>query len=319
LKKIRIFFFKIAILASILAGSYFLFAYILTQGFVGDDYPKFTHASPNLVLGLSRAHFGLDPATLSRELSPLMKEEDFLNFAFEKSQSPYGEVYLEAIKKKLKKGTKDGVFLLCVSPGSFSVPNRLKTEEEILAFDKQMMIGKVKNLNTHPNFEYVRKCFGRSLYKGILPQDHRITTVFHDNGWEEFRLKAGTYEIDQKQIKFWQDETAKGYSKIADALPEYIADYRMRWFRKTVAELKAFGKVYIIRLPMHEGVLRLEDSIWKDFDADMSHVASDFEVSYLNYARTGEKYQTYDGSHLHSASAKKFSRDVALEILRRNE
>jgi hypothetical protein len=319
LKKIRIFLFKIAILAGILVGSYFLFAYILTRGFVGDDYPKFTHASSNLVLGLSRAHFGMDPATISKVLSPLTEEDEMLNFAFEKSQSPYGEVYLQAIKRKLKTPVKDGVFLLCVSPGSFSVPNRLKTEKEILAFDQQMMIGKVKNLNAHPNFEYVRKCFGRSLYKGILPHDHRVTTVFHDNGWEEFRLKAGTYEIDQEQIKSWQDETVKGYSKIVDALPEYISEYRIKWFRKTIEELKIYGKVYIVRLPIHKGVLGLEDRVWKDFDSEMSNIASDFEVGYLNYARTGEKYQTYDGSHLYSASAIKLSRDVALEILRRNE
>lgn len=300
-----------------LLGSYFLFAYILTQGFVGDDYPKFTHTSTNMVLGLSRAHFGMDPSTLDKELSPLT-EEGFLNFAFEKSQSPYGEVYLEATEKKLKKHTKNGIFMLCVSPGSFSVPNRLKTDKEILAFDERMMIGKVNNLNRHPNYEYVRKCFGRSLYKGLLPHDHRITTIFHDNGWEEFRLKTGEYEIDQKQIKIWQEETISGYSKIVQALPEYVSDYRINWFRKTIEKLKTFGKVYIIRLPIHQGVLELEDMVWKDFDIDMNQVASDYEVEYLNYARTGEKYQTYDGSHLYSASAKKFSRDVALEILRLN-
>ena len=307
---------KIVVLASMLAGSYLLFAYNLTRGFVGDDYPKFTHASPNLILGLSRAHFGMDPATIGKEFSKLTGNGDVLNFAFEKSQSPYGEVYLRAIKKKLKENTKNGVFLLCVSPGSFSVPNRLRTEKEILEFDERMMIGKVHNLNRHPNYEYVRKCFGRSLYKGILPHDHRITTVFHENGWEEFRLKAGKYEIDQQQIKSWQDETVTGYTKIVDALPEYIADYRMSWFRKTIEELKKYGSVYIVRLPIHKGVMGLEDRVWKDFDSDMNSVASHYNVAYLNYARTGEKYQTYDGSHLHSASAQKFSQDVALEVLR---
>ncbi|WP_224483748.1 hypothetical protein [Robertkochia aurantiaca] len=314
MKEIRIFIGKILVLALLLAGTYILFSWVLTRGFVGDDYPKFTHRAPNLILGLSRAHYGIDPQTLAASLDvPYQKE--FLNFAFEKSQSPYGEVYLNAIKKKIPDSTTTGIYILGVSPGSFSAPDRMSSDAEVFEFDQKMMIAKVENLNAHPNFEYVRECFGRSLYKGILPHEHRITTVFHDNGWEEFRLSAGDYQIDQDQIRFWQQETVEGYTKLVKVLPESISDYRLRWFEKTIKTLQGHGEVFIVRIPMHPDLLKLEEQIWPEMDSLMTGFAKRNEVLYLNYAdAVEERFQTYDASHLYSESAKAFTRQLARDI-----
>ncbi|TRZ44198.1 hypothetical protein [Robertkochia solimangrovi] len=313
-RKVLIFLLKVAFLAILLIGVYLLSALKLTKSFVSDDYSKFTHKAGSMILGLSRAHYAMDPQTLEDNLKSVDYAKPFLNFAFEKSQSPYGEVYLEAVKKKIADSVTNGIFILSVTPGSFSVSNRLVNDEDILEFDRQMMIGKVKDLNEDPNLEYVRKCFGRALYKGIFPHEHRLTSVFHSNGWEEFKLEGGGYTITQEDIKFWQKETVEGYTKLAAYIPEYKSSYRMEWFKKTVAYLKTRGRVYILRIPMHPGILALEDGVWPELDTQMEAISSEMNVPYLNYARTGETYQTYDGSHLYSQSAKKLCTEIARTI-----
>ncbi|THD69966.1 hypothetical protein E7Z59_06465 [Robertkochia marina] len=309
-----IFLAKVLVLAMLLTATYLFFARQLTQTFVSDDYAKFTHQSASLILGLSRAHYAFDPETITKQLEEVDYQGPFLNFAFEKSQSPYGEVYLNAILKKIPESTAKGIYIMGVSPGSFSASNRLRTPEDILEFDSGTMLGKMNNMNTHPNLEFVRKCFGRSLYKGIWPHDHRISTVFHDNGWEEFRLYAPGYRITQESIDHWQRETVSGYSKLADVIPEHVSDYRIEWFGKTMDSLQKRGLVYLVRVPMHEGVLALEDRVWSDFDKTIDSIAREKGVPYLNYRDRAYDFETYDGSHLHSESAKAFSKDVGTVI-----
>ncbi|WP_224489102.1 hypothetical protein [Robertkochia flava] len=313
-RELAIFVFKIAILALGLVGTYLFFSWNLTRTFVADDYSKFTHQTPSLVLGLSRAHYAFDPATLDSVLEGANYERPFQNFAFEKSQSPYGEVYLGAILKKIPENTSGGIFIMGVSPGSFSASNRLVTPEDIFEFDSKTMLGKMSDYNSDPNLEFVRKCFGRSLYKGIFPQEHRISTVFHDNGWEEFRLYAPGYTISQADIDFWQEETVTGYTKLAAVIPEHVSDYRLEWFSRTIDSLQHKGRVFLVRIPMHRGVLALEDGVWPSFDREMDSIARLKHITYLNYRNRSEDFETYDGSHLHSESAKAFSRDVARAI-----
>lgn len=305
---------KAAILAVILAGTYLFFAWKLTQDFVSDDYAKFTHQSPSLVLGLSRAHYAFDPESLELSLNGLDYDGPFLNFAFEKSQSPYGEVYLTAIIKKIPTSTRKGIYIMGVSPGSFSASNRLTTPSDIYEFDSATMLGKMKNINVHPNLEFVRKCFGRSLYKGVWPHDHRISTVFHENGWEEFKLSAPGYKISDESITHWQKETVSGYSKLANVIPEHISDYRIKWFGITIDSLQKKGRVFLVRVPMHDGVLALEDRVWDSFDKMIDSIASQKRVPYLNYRDRTEDFETYDGSHLHAQSARSFSKDVGLRV-----
>lgn len=301
-------------MALLLIGVYIIFARKITETFVSDDYAKFTHQTPSLVLGLSRAHYAFDPATLEEELVEVNYQGGFQNFAFEKSQSPYGEVYLRSVLKKIPEPTTRGIFILGVSPGSFSASNRLKTPGDILEFDSKTQLGKMTKYNDHPNLEFVRKCFGRSLYKGIFPHDHRVSTVFHDNGWEEFRLSAPGYQITREDIDYWQKETVVGYTRLAAVIPEYVSPYRLEWFGRTVDSLQKHGLVFFVRIPMHSGVLALEDGAWPEFDKVMDSIARSKGVPYFNYRdRTGE-FETYDGSHLYSASARKFSKDVAQKV-----
>ncbi|WP_417362042.1 hypothetical protein [Galbibacter sp.] len=306
---------KISVLTLALIGCYYFFMGQLTQGFVNENYSKFTHQSPSLIIGLSRAHNGIDPSVLDSVLDGTPYEGGFLNFAFEKSQSPYGKIYFEAIKKKIPKQTTKGVYILTVSPGSFSAPVRITSVEQIIAFDQNSLLGKIGQLNKNPNYEYIRKGYGGSLYKGFLPNNPQITTVFHDNGWEEFKLFKGSYHITEEDIANWTSQTIGGYRLIMKEHPEKASTYRMGSFQQIISFLKQHGQVFVVRMPIDPLVLGLENKLWKEFNTEMTLISAKKDVPYFDFS-DATQYKTYDGSHLSSIYAKEFSERLALEIQR---
>src|SRR5699024_10679758 len=183
----------------------------------------FTHQAPSLIIGLSRAHNGISPAILDSMLQSFPYQGAFLNFAFEKSQSPYGEVYLEAIKKKIPKNTTRGIFILGVSPASFTAPTYFKTSQDVIENDQKSLIGKINELNKNPNYEYIRKGYGGSLYKALFPYNPQVTTVFHSNGWEEFKLYSDHYRISEEDIANWTSQTMGEYRRVMKTNPEVVS------------------------------------------------------------------------------------------------
>jgi hypothetical protein len=45
-------------------------------------------------------------------------------------QSPYGQVYFKALKRKLDPETKDGIFILTVGPWNLSLNKNIKNEKD---------------------------------------------------------------------------------------------------------------------------------------------------------------------------------------------
>lgn len=312
--KVQTFIIKIFILTSLLICTYYFFAHKLANSFVDDNYCKFTKETQSIIVGMSRAHDGISPSVLKAELSTKNIDLPILNFAIERSQSPYGEVYLNAIKKKIKPKTKNGIFILSVTPGNFFISERLNNDKEIFKIDKKTIVGKVNNLNIHPNYEYIRKCFSNSLYRGLYFNDYRITTVIHDDGWKEFKLQSNSYKISDQDIKKWTKETIEGYQAINNNVPQKKSEYRMNSFIKTIKYLKNHGKVFLTRLPINEKLLEFENMIDPNFNKEMKQIALDYEIEYFDYSNQGNKFGTYDGSHLYSNGAIEFTKELAKEI-----
>lgn len=306
---------KISILTLFLIGSYYFFMGELARGQVNDNYSKFTHQSPSLIIGLSRAHNGISPKVLDSALSEVPYQRGFLNFAFEKSQSPYGKVYLEAVKKKIPEKTKQGIFILSVCPGSFMTPIQLTTEQEIEDLDKKSLVGKINQLNKDPNYEYIRKGYGGSLYKALIPHNAKITTVFHNDGWEEFRLSAQGYRVSNEDMAHWTSQTIRGYRGMMKTNPEVVSTHRMESFKSLISYLKNHGQVFVVRMPLDPLVLGMENQWWKEFNTEMTLISASFDVPYFNFSDASQ-YKTYDGSHLSSSYAKDFSTRLANEIKR---
>ncbi len=300
---------KIVILATLLVAVYFLAQWKLSRKYVDPYYTKLTYPAGSLVLGVSRAHDGIAPALVEQALAGKIAAP-VLNFAFELSQSPYGPVYLNAIKQKVIPGTTNGLFILSVSPGSLTIPLHLPDSAEFVT-DEVSMLAQVKRMNSQPNFEYIRKFYGESLYKGFIRYAPYNIRREHKNGWTEVFLKTKNLDIHQDQIDGWTQQTLEAYRNLKYK-PSRV---RLSSLEKTIQFLKAHGKVLLVRMPIDSAVLELENKFWPAFDEQMNTIADLHEIPFLNYSPQAGYYKTYDGSHMVSESAREFTLTLCDDII----
>ncbi len=307
------FLLKIGLLISLLLGLYLFHIHKLAQGHVDMYYPKFEGEAGSLILGISREHMGIVPSVLEEGYTAAKYEGPILNFAFEKTQSPYGEVYLTAIKKKLRPDVKNGLFILGVTPGGFMVPKWLK-DNEIKAFDEDIMkVANMISLTAEPNYEYIFKFYGESLYKSYdTERDQRILRRYHRDGWNEFRTASDTYTVTANDIDKWTVEGIKGANQLGIA--ERISQYRINGLLQAIHYLKGKGEVMIVRTPIGEKFISIENDFWPDFDVQMNEIAESTGILYLNYASSDYAFATLDGSHLLSEGAIGFTTLLSRDI-----
>lgn len=299
---------KLLLLALVFMSVYGFFVDKLSKGYVDPYYHKFTQEAGSLIIGLSRADGGMSPVILENALSDLNISKPIVNFGMNDGQ--FGEVYLQGIQKKIT-NSNNGIYIISISPGNFRAPAGLDAEQ-ILEFDKRLQIGKITNFTSAPNYNYILNTYGLPLYSAFFPLDkwpHRIT---HDNGWNEVVLNTEKDTIRDSDIAHWKSLNIRFYNEKAKILQ--LAPYRYEWFLKTLAYLKTKGPVFMVRTPSDLDVLKLENSYWQDFDKEMDSIANVYNIPYFNYSETSNNYKTYDGSHLESESAKRFSQILSEDI-----
>lgn len=305
--KLKIFIAKISILTILLISTYFIAVRKVTQGPVDHYYSKFTYKSGSIIIGLSRTIFGVAPSVIEREFNNINKP--VLNFGFDRARSPFGETLLNSIKHKIDTSSKNGLYIISVSPASFFITNS-KNENAIINMEKGM--DKMTQFNSNPNYEYIRKYYEEPLYKGLY--DGKISLKkAHKDGWVEFKSNlGGNYSVSEKQIKYWKEETLLGYKQVAEN--QVKSEYRIKKFNELISFLKKFGSVIIVRLPLDNDFIILENSFWKTFDIDIDIITKKHNIPYFNYSTSDKKYDTFDGSHLFGYSAKEFTKDLCDDI-----
>ena len=307
--KVKSLILKISFLAAFLVICYFGFVYNLTQGYVDHNYNKFTYKAGSLVLGISRAHDGISPAIIEQKLNNSI-QKPVLNFAFEKSQSAFGKVYLNAIKHKIDTTSTNGLFILSVSPGNFLISKNFKDSAHV-ELDKNTILGKMSNFNSQPNYEYIRKCFEGSLYRGLLgPQ--KLFVNIHPDGWLEFKTKKHSEEKRKANKDHWMKLTNDSYRQIVKYQKK--SEYRLQMLEETINYLNKYGTVIITRMPIDSSFLALEDNFWSDFNERINVISNRQQVPYFDFSTTGDIYNSYDGSHLYGDSAKKFTKTLCDSI-----
>ena len=303
------FLLKLILLALIFIGLYSLMVHRLSTTHVDEHYYKFTQEASSLVLGISRANQGINPDRLEKEFAGLEFGGPVVNFALNKYQSPYGEVYQNAIEQKLSKNT-GGLFILSVSPGNFVAPNQLN-ESEIFDMDSKMSIGKIDNYTSAPNYEYIVNCFSKPLYIALFPKESK-NPVFHQNGWQEAKLEGPDLIITPELMNDWKSLNIREYHRILKR--ESVSEYRISQFKKIIGFLKSKGEVVMVRMPIDCDILEDENEEWPEFELEMQAIADDFEVAFFNYSDRCNRYTYYDGSHLESESANRFTGSLARDI-----
>lgn len=273
------------------------FAYAVDlSGWSDDFYNRIrTSGEKSLIIGTSRAGQAIRPDIINEKFEKYDFYLPIYNFAFSVHRSPYGEVYYNAIKKKLTKDNyNNGLFILSVDP--FGLSTEIKLDKDQLR-EKNHYIAENYNY-TRPNFIYIWK-----NVKKIFKKDPYVK--LNDDGWLEI-----TVPMDSASVKKRITQKKTDYSRYCFKKSEY----RIKWLLKTISFLKQKGTVFLVRIPASPFMLEYENKFWPDFEKDISKIAETEEVEYISFKDKFGSYRTTDGNHIYKDDGAIFTRDLCDSI-----
>ena len=260
-------------------------------------YLRFTSPKQqNLILGTSRAAQGLKP-----EIFRNMLGKEFFNYSFTNAHTPFGPVYLESIKRKHLQ-RNGSTFIIAIEPWSLCSwtddPNDYENFRE-----NKLCVSTTSNVNLNPNFEYLYHNF-RDHYQNIILSP-RSKMVLHKDGWLEIR----NINMDSTVVANRIREKVETYMTIH--LPDSkFSSLRLNYLFKTIDYLKASGEVYLVRLPIHKDMMKIDELLIPDFN-NVLKTAICKSDGYLDMTYLNDSLIYTDGNHLDSKSGSQVSTILA--------
>ena len=81
--------------------------------------------------------------------------------------------------------------------------------------------------------------------------------------------------------------------------------------------MKELGDVYVVRLPVSDGMLKIENQLMPDFDMRILSLANTSNVNYINFMPQRAEFKYTDGHHLVKASSDMLSQKLA-KLIKQN-
>lgn len=264
-------------------------------------YLRFTtDKKSNLILGCSRAAQGIKPSVLRDSLGL-----EVFNYAFTVSHSPYGPVYLKSILNKLNTTSNKGIFILAVSPWTISSITEEPNDSSNFRENK-LCLNSTNFVNSWPNFQYLYNNLSGKYTDMIFKSNSPC--FLHDDGWLETRIKNDSISIKERRER-------KEIIYKNSMLPKYkFSSLRLQYLKKTISKLNKHGSVYLVRLPMHEAILKIEESLKFNFNKKIESLTPKTK-GFLDLTSKCQSYKYTDGNHLQNESAEKVSKHIANWIL----
>ena len=218
----------------------------LVDGYDDPFYLRFTSSKQSsLILGSSRSAQGIRPDALNT----ILNRNDIYNYSFTNFHSPFGKVYFESIKNKLDHNSVNGIFIISVSP--YSISNKEGVDLNNYQFREEKSILNDTPVNKYPNFNYLLKHYDRQYYTIFLKNEKMR---LHKDGWLEINIP-----MDYNAVK---NRTEKKIAfKAKDIQKWKFSSYRLDFLSKTINYLKKYGKVFLVRVPIAQGMQNIENII----------------------------------------------------------
>src|SRR5690554_672712 len=173
---------------SVLLASFFM-VFSMADGATDAFYSKFSSPKQgSLIVGGSRASQGIHP----RVIDSIYGSKNIYNYGFTISGTPYGKAYYSSISRKLDKKSKNGVFIIDVSPWTLS-EYKFNTNKSIEYPEDDTFIAKTQFVAASPNIEYLLESFSEKNEAIIRNKRRRgsyQTFYVHYNGWLEVTIES---------------------------------------------------------------------------------------------------------------------------------
>jgi hypothetical protein len=290
-----------------LAAGMLVFAVLgsFADGNTDDNYMHFAVEKPhNIILGDSRGSQAVLPSILKNKL-----HQNFDNFSLNVVQSPYGPIYLEALKRKINSDTKNGVFILTVDPWNLSLDKNVKSLKD---FPEEH--SPLKNMYTYdfsPNYEYLLRNYGRSWFKIFTEREAkgRSNTYLHKDGWLEVNVNMQKDSVAKRET----EKVDVFYANLVKT--QSLSQKRLNSLEDMIKYLQPRGTVYLVRIPGSERLMKLENSYLPDFNEKMKAISKNYNIKFFDFSSKAKDYIYTDGNHMYKESGKVFTAQVADSIL----
>lgn len=281
----------------VILGSY-------ADGNTDDNYMHFAVKKPqNMILGDSRGSQGVVPGVLKSKLSA-----NFDNFSLNIVESPYGQIYFKALKRKLDTETKNGIFILTVSPWNLSLDKGVKKEKDFP--EEHSPLNDMYFYDRSPNYEYLLKHYTRSWFKIYTERAEagKSNTFLHDDGWLEVNINM---HADSVAVRTNRKE--QFYKELANSVE--LSPERLRAINEMINYLRTKGRVYLVRLPTSKSLTAIESKKYPYFNKLLKDIAKKQNVTFFDFSGNYAEYDYTDGNHLYKESSRKITARIGDSIM----
>lgn len=298
----RKFLFKISLYILGVAGV-LLFLGSYADGNTDDNYMHFAVEKPhNIILGDSRSVQGIVPEILKTRLSV-----PFDNFSLNIVESPYGPVYLKALKRKLDPATKNGIFILTVSPWNLALNGDIKKKEDFP--EEKSPLNNMYFYDMSPNYEYLIRNYSKSWFRIYLDREEvvRSNTFLHKDGWMEVNV-----DMNKDSVAARAAVKIKEYRAVLHTYR--LSEERLQAINEIIDYLQPKGTVYLVRIPTSKNMMALENERFPEFNALMKDLSKRQRVKFYDFSGRSDDFVYTDGNHMYSKSAKILTAQIADSI-----
>lgn len=275
-------------------------AYSIIDGLGYSDhaYRRLTsHGEKSLIVGTSRPAQAIQPSIMEDCLQNLPYAHPVYNFSFNVGESPFGEVYYKAIKKKLGRNEDcNSLFIIAVDPFALSV----EQEQDKKHFREEGRTLDQIKWYYRPQLKYL---FLHCKPREWVRMKHEC---LHEDGW---------YEITPLSMD--SDRVAENIQmKMTDYNSYRIVSspYRLEWLERTITLFQENGTVFMCRVPVSSEMTTWENQQWPSFDEDMMALANKYGIRYFAFADQRNAYRTTDGNHLYKEDGAIFTKNLCDSI-----
>ena len=294
----KIFYTTILVLLFVILIKLFLPAPFKNETLIDAFWISKTHlnANNNIVFGGdSRVYRGISCNAFLQEIPA-----DLTAYNFGYSSAGYSEAYLNLLETKLDLTNKNKIIVLGISPHSLT-PSALKNEG-LIEYKNINWFDQFKGLYLSPYLKYFSPYKIDELvnsFKGVKPEQIYVED-YEIDGW----VKSDKFPADSTEA-LASYQTVFNNNQVNNYIVQNLMHKIVEWNKKGIS-------VVGFRPPTSMEMAKLEDSLSGFNEAKFK---LDFSANGGHWIDVkNSDYVSYDGSHLNSISAEKFSHFLGKEI-----